>query len=274
MRFFIVKDENASYYYAPYRGIYRKNLLSLHSGEEVYPAASDGFALWRNSSTHIVCANRNNDIMYIQYPRKPHLLIAGHEGIVPYDFTLTEISGRLNLFYKTDYNDRVLLYHCILGKSDKPYVITELSTDAPFYYCDYGKLFYTSPDGMLCCVLPENGKKTLTDMYDGGIMPCYTSDESRDLLVYKKDGYIYLNKRPMVDDKFAQSPLVFKTANAIYIQWLSGDFIRYKRMEKGIWSDTVQCMGTDISPHIINTVWDGHNHPCYGYNGRPSVKIL
>lgn len=273
MRFFIVKEENAAYYYARYKGICRKNLQSLHSGEEIYQSGCDGFALLRNRTTHIVCANKNNDIIYINHPNNPHLLISGRENIIPYDFTLTYDSGAMNLFYKTDYNDKILLYHCILGNSRKPYVIAELSHDAPHYYCGYGKLFYTSPEGILCGANPENSTKTVRDMYYGGKMPCYASCNGRDLLVYIKDEVIYLNKRPMAEDKYAEHPLILNTNNATYIQWKSGDFIKYKRLENDRWSDTVQCMGTDSRPHIINTVINGNNYPCYGYNGRPSIKL-
>ena len=274
MRFFIVKEENAAYYYARYKGICRKNLQSLHSGEEIYPQATDGFALFRNATTHIVCANKQNDIIYIAPPGKPHILINGREDIVPYDFTLTSLGGSLNLFYKTDFNDKILLYRCILGNSEKPYIIAELSTQAPYYYSACGRLFYTSSDGMLCSAIPENGSKTITDMYEGGTMPCYISDGGRDLLVYIKDGQIYLNKRPMAEDKYAEMPLVLNTNNATYIQWKSGDFIKYKRLENDKWSDTIQYMGTSSKPHIINIVSRGNIYPCYGYNGHPCIKIL
>lgn len=273
MRFFIVKEENAAYYYAPYKGICRKNLQSLHCGVEIYPPAIDGFALLRNSTTHIVCANKQNDIIYINHPGKPHILINGHEDIIPYDFTLTPLDGSLNLFYKIDYNDKILLYRCILGISEKPRLIAELSVESPYYYAAYGKLFYTSPDGMLCSIVPDNGTKTVTYMYEGGKMPCYLSRNGRDLLVYVKDGNIYLNKRPVAEDKYAEMPVILSTNNATYIQWKSGDFVKYKRLENDKWSDTIQYMGTSEQPHIINIVTDGNICPCYGYNGHPLIKM-
>ena len=92
-------------------------------------------------------------------------------------------------------------------------------------------------------------------------------------MVYIKDGAIYLNKRPIAEDKYAEFPLVFKSSNAFYIQWKSRDAVKYKRLENERWSDVIQCMGTDSQPHIINTVINTNNYPCYGYNGRPLVKI-
>lgn len=273
MSFFIVKEENAAYYYARYKGICRKNLQSLQSGEEIIPEAADGFALLRNRTTHIVCTNKNNDIVYLNYPGDPHILITGKENIIPYDLSLSYDSGALNLFYKINYNDKILLCHCILGKSKKPYVIAELSQTSPYYYSGYGKLFYTSHDGILYGVIPENGTKTVTHMYDGGVMPCFASVDGKDLLVYIKDGTIYLNKQPMAEDRYGEFPLVFTTGNATYVQWKSGDFIKYKRFDNDKWSDTIQFMGADSKPHIINTIIGNKTFPCYGYNGRPSIKI-
>ena len=273
MRFFIVKEENAAYYYARYKGICRKSLQSLRSGEEICTDASDGFALLRNRNTHIVCSNKNNDILYINHPGTARILISGRADVVPYDFTLVGGGRFMNLFYKTDYNDKILLYHCILGNSHKPYVIAELSPDSPYYYCGYGKLFYTAPDGSLYGIIPENGAKKITDIYEGGMMPCFAMHDGRDLLVYIKDGTIYLNKRPMAEDRYGECPLVFVAGNATYIQWKCGDFIKYRRLENNKWSDIIQCMGADSAPHIINTVINGKVLPCYGYNGRPSIRL-
>jgi len=264
MKYFIVPDENTHYFYMRGRGICRRRMLFKNEPEQIFTGGTDDFSVMNDGAVHIICTNEKNEVFYIKNKSEPVKIISCKDDVKPYDFQLYK---GYNLFYKTNYEDKTLLFFCQLGVSDKPVLIDYIYPDSSFDFGG-GKVFYTDSAKNLVSRCISSGEKQV--VAENAFMPCYTIINSSEYLLYKKDGSIILNNRCIAFDENAEQPVIFRTGSYTYVQWKSGGFVRYMTISaNGTCSGIKRYIGTGKEPVLIDVLCKDGSYKCYGYEGSP-----
>lgn len=275
MRYFTVYDENASYFYRPNTGICRKYGFSGAEPEVIMPGALDGFGLCRDESTHIICADEKSEIYYIKQGKEPVRILAGRDGVRPYDFVINSWGSLPHLFYKAQHEGEILLFHYVAGTSAGPKVISSLSPEHTEYATGDRKVFFTSKDNVLgYCDFKDSRTGDFVSLCRGGYMPYFAELAGDKYLVYVCDGSIMVNGNPVCRDEYALSPVLYLCRDKLILQWRSGSFIKYMTCKDIIhWSKPMRYMGNGAEPEIITYAGRMGAFSCYGCKGRPFTAV-
>ncbi len=271
MRYFTVPDESANYFYRPNIGVCKKGMFSAMEPEVIVQGGIDGFGVLRDSGTHIICANENNEIIYIKDNREPVGILTVKEGVRPYDFTVMSSDGLPDLFYKVEYDGDILLLRFTVGGSKNPVRVAKLSPEHTEYAAGDEKVFYTNTENVLgYSDVSLGGTGGFVPLCKGGYMPYYAELAGNKYLVYLDGNSIFINGEAVVSDKHALSPVLFRVNDTVYLQWLSGCFVRYMTNSDGVhWSAPMRYIGNGEAPEMITFVTGNGKTSCYGYKGKP-----
>ena len=275
MKYYIITDENASYFYKPNIGICKKSGYTGAETEVIASGIIDEFGIFRNNFTHMVYANENNEIIYMKQGKNPVPIIAGKNGIRPYDFILTGDGESPALFYKAEHNGEILIFYCVLSGNSRPVSVGNVSREHTEYSVGNGRVCFTSKDNSL--VYKEFRDNTFSNsvfIAKNGYMPHYASIGEKDYIVYCDGENIVVNGIGVVPDPYALKPVLFPAENKLCLQWQSGAFVKYVTSDDGIkWSKPVKYIGNGYQSVIITYVTKNCSHSCYGYAGNPFTPI-
>ena len=270
MKYYIVPDENSVYRHRRNIGIFKEAINSRCAAELVIKGGSDDFGLYRGDETHIICADEKNNVVYLQTGRQPFTVIPGNPGIRPYDFTLTNINGFLDLFYKTDYENKTFLFHCILGSSEKPYVLAQLKKGHTSYCIGASKAYFTCDSGFGYADVAHGREKEFVKISDTGDNPCVLYACGAEHLTYTDGGKIYVDKSDVISDSLSEKPLLFFSGGKYILQWLSGGRVKYSvSSDCKCWSAPMRYISGEKGPYIIETSKKDGVYRCYGTLGSP-----
>lgn len=245
------------------------------------PDAKDGFSVYldKNEKAHILCSNINNDIIYITNKNsewQAFVLSVGKPDISPIEFKIASSRDILSFFYTAHFKDSVILVHCVLGKNAKPESLDTLLKSNPEFSVSSGKVYYTNKDNILGCRDFSDGKPDeFVEIAENAVYPYAVNINSKEYLLYKKDGFIFLNNNKIFSDPLCISPCISSKDNKLCIQWKSNNFVRYlTSFNNGVtWSCPMRFIGSSekILKFCIQTGEDAHI--CYGQDIKPEPVI-
>ncbi len=268
MSYYILPDFRAEYFHDKKRGICRKNMFSKTEPELVVEKGADGFGLYADDSVHIICADDKNNIICSSAGKPPATLIPGREGVRPYGFSIVKSGGGYSMLYKTDYGNETLLFYCGLGGAEKPFAVDRLS--APEYFAGGGKVFYSTGGTLGCRSVLSGGVGAFERLCEGGRYPYSAELRSKKYIVYVHDKNIIVNGTAVTSDNYCEQPVIFHAGGKFYLQWRSGDFVRYMTSLNGaIWSAPMRYIGRERPYSLITIASRGGTYSCYGFGGSP-----
>lgn len=243
--------------------------------------SKDGFFVYldKNEKIHILCCNIKNDIIYITNKNsewQTFVLSIGKPDISPLEFKIAQTGNILSFFYSASFKDSVILVHCILGKNAKPESLDCLLTTCAKFSVNLGKIYYTNKDGILGFRDFSDGKPgEFFKIAENATYPYAVNINSKEYLLYKKDGFIFLNNTKIFSDPLCTFPVISNKDNKLTIQWKSNSFVRYLTSfnNGATWSSPMRFIGSgeEICTFFIQT--GGQSHICYGQNMNPDPVI-
>ncbi len=272
------------FFHSKTRGLCLKIKKQGRWGENIClcPNAKEGFSVYLDKSEkiHILCSNIKNDIIYITNKNsawQTFTLSVGKPEISPLEFKIASSRGILSFFYSASFKDSVILVHCVLGKNAKPQNLDCLLTTCAKFSVSSGKVYYTNKENVLGFRdFPDGKPDDFVEIAKGGTYPYAVSLNSKEYLLYKKDGFIFLNNNKIFSDALAISPVISNKDNKLTIQWKSNNFVRYlTSFNNGVtWSSPMRFIrsGKEISKFCIQT--GDEAHICYGQNINPEPVIF
>ena len=266
MKYYIVPDENARYYSRRNIGIFKAVSGGRCEAELIVKGGCEGFGLYRDDTTHIICADQENNIIYSQSGRQPFTVISGKADVRPYDFTLTSINGFLDLFYKTDFENNTFLFHCMLGSSEKPYAVSQLSKEHTGYCIGGGRAYFTSAkDGFGYVDMTHGKPREHIKICDCADDPCCVEACGELHMTYTDDGSVFVDSKSVISDRFAEKPVLFFQGGKYILQWLSGGKVKYSvSSDCETWSAPMRYIGSEREPCIIEFAQKNNVYRCYG----------
>ncbi|MCH5186279.1 MAG: hypothetical protein J1F64_09175, partial [Oscillospiraceae bacterium] len=185
-----------------------------------------------NGIMHILCINKQGDIVYIKNGGVGHTIIKSNGKIFARRLMMYECDHRISLVYTADYGDEILLIYCILGMNAMPVTVDTVKDDS-FMLCD-NKVYYQNSDGFL-------GYKDFSDGMPDGFIPVAENAGSahiinfhgEDIMIYKTENGIVCGKNEVIEDKYAERPIISERGTKLLIVWQSGGFIRYAESDDG-----------------------------------------
>lgn len=245
--------------------------------QEVLP----GFCVFldKDKQIHILCTNKNNDILYITQKNRlwqKYVLSKGNPEIFPIQFKIAQTGNLLNFFYTANFRDDTILVHCILGDNAKPEILDSLYTDCPQFSVNLGKVYYTNKEKVLGYRDFSDGKPgEFSKTEEDALFPYSVTINAKEYLLYLKNTFIYLNGEKIFSDSLCRSPIISARDNKLTIQWKSNSFVRYLTSfnNGATWSSPMRFIG---SGGVITSfcIEDGNDaHICYGQNLNPEPVI-
>ena len=232
MAHYIIEDAGGekSCFYAQSDGIYKKTETGCkwNDGKRVYPHPVRDFCVKTdaNNILHILCINRQGDIIYIKNNGETHTLIKSNGKISAKHLMLYEYNHRISLVYTAEYGSETLLVYCILGINSMPVTIDSVRSDNFFLYNN--KVYYQNKDGILGYKDFSDGKPdTFIPVADNAHSVHIIEYNGQELMVYKAEEGLICGEHEVINDKYAKNPLLIIRGNSLLLVWESGGFIRY-----------------------------------------------
>lgn len=233
MSYYVIGEK---FFYSLSDGIYRKTNTDGIWGDEkcIYNGGVRDFCVKTdaNNILHIMCINKDGDIVYIKNGGVGHVLIKSKENVSAKKLMMYEYNHRISLVYTAEYDGDTLLIYCILGINSMPVTIDTIKSDNFFLYKN--KVYYQNKDGFL-------GYKDFSDGRPDRFIPVADNSHSIyiteyngiDAVCYKNEDGIVYNNKAVIEDKYAQMPIIAIRDAKPLIIWESGGFIRYAESDDG-----------------------------------------
>lgn len=275
MKYFISEEENARYYIRPNIGIFKSINGARYAPTLILKGASSDFAMYRDDTTHIICSDKDNNIIYKQGDRPQFTVLSVKKSAKAYDFTLTSAVGFLDLFYKADFEGKTFLFHCILGSSQKPYIISQLNGEHSTYCFFGGKVYFTDKEkGFGYTDITQGKAKEHIKLGDCGDNPCAAEFDGKTFVAYTDKDRIFINDKIIISDRLCSTPLIFEKGGKLILQWRSGGLVKYIVSADGkIWSKPMQYITGHEEPCIAEIIFKGGNYRCYGSSSEPYSTV-
>lgn len=285
--FIIQRNSNLEHYFhKPYEGIcvQQKSSYRWLEYQILYREGKEGFFVHcdANDMMHLICTNDNGDIVYLLNKGDAwhkYVLIEGNQKLFPERFYISPAGGRLNLFYTAIYNEESLLVYCVLGVNAKPVTVDKLSgndffvmgTDV-YYTNESGVMGYNDfSDGKPDRFIPiaDNAKQACAFEYRG--REYITCKSGNKLLFGTKEGL-----RTVIDDRYAERPLLVASGAKLMLFWKSTEFIRYITTtdagEK--WSNPMRFLNSSRTADLFYVQSGQMSYLCYGSWTNNDVNLF
>lgn len=230
MRYITENENEKACYYAERDGIYKKTEKgsAWSAGKRIYDQPVRDFCVKNdiNGVTHILCINRQGDIIFIKNSGESHILIKDNGRVSARRIRMYEYDHRISIIYTADHEGDILLVYCILGLNAMPVTIDTITGDDFFLYAN--RVYYQNKDGVL-------GYKDFSDGRPDTFIPAAEDASSahiinycgQEIMIYKSLNGIVCRGKEAVADKYAKNPILSARDNGLLLIWESGGFIRY-----------------------------------------------
>lgn len=263
MRYIIENENEKACFYAGRDGIYKKTADNgvWSEGRKIYDRPVKDMCVKNDISgiTHMLCINRQGDIIFIKNSGESHTLIKENGKVSARCIRMYEYDHRISIIYTADHGDEILLVYCILGLNAMPLTIDIVQGDDFFLYAN--RVYYQNKDGVL-------GYKDFSDGRPDVFVPVAEKGSSahiinycgQEIMVYKSPDGIALGGRTVIEDKYAKNPILSARGRSLLLIWESGGFIRYAESDDGGESfHTPMRFFNNSSPMEIYMIQDGDN---------------
>lgn len=255
----VLNDELYHFLYMPNKGICRriKSSGTWKSTEVIYKDGADKFSVHQDGggSIHIICTNDEREIVYLLFKNGAWhkcVLTQCREEVQPLTFSITQVHGQLQLFYSAQYEESIILVHCVLGVNALPVTIDKLQDDE--YFLFDGKVYYTNEYGVLGYQdFSDSKPDRFVTLYENGASP-YVCDDG---VVWKQKNSIMYREKAVFEDIYAKQPILVRNQQQLMIMWKSGDFVRYLTSfnDGATWSTPMRFVSTSkqVQRYILQT---------------------
>lgn len=236
----------------------------------VYPGSDD--------TAHMIYSDKSNNLTYAQMRSgrwKTHILTRFNAQLEPVRMQLYTVSGSLNILCSAMYKDELLLFHCILGDRAQPHKVCSLSS--PHFWIHNNCVYYTLKDGNLCFTqLSDEKPQGYSPLGQSGENVSVYDIDGENLLLSCRENRLYINQKEIIYDTRMETPALVSTADAIYVMWKSGGYVRYITSRNGgeTWSAPMRfaTSGAEIQLyHVQNT---DNTLLMYGYNTTTGLHLF
>lgn len=248
-------------FYSGRDGIYKKTIHNSIRNEKIYNYPVKDFCVKNdaNNITHMLCINKQGDIIFIKNSGENHTLIKSNGKIFARHIQMYEYNHRISIIYTADYEDDILLVYCILGMNAMPVTIDSVSGDDFFLYAN--RVYYQNKDGVLGYKDFSDGRpEDFIPCAENGIYPHIINYCGRDIMTYKSPDGIICGGKEVIDDKYAKNPILCIRGENLLLVWESGGFIRYAESADGGESfHTPMRFFNNSSPMQVYMIQNGDN---------------
>ena len=220
--------------------------------------------------SHIIHTDTGNNLYYSQMQSgqiKSHRLSSIPAEIVPENFRLYSVGGRLNLLYSARYQEDYILVHCILGNQAKPHIVSRL--DSAHFGIFKSCVYYTNNQGNAGYTRLEDEKpEGFSLLFENGrCVSVMEADFSR-LVAYTRENKLFVNDNELVYDSRMETPTLYSSHGKAYVMWKSGGYVRYMALgENGTAQGTpMRFMASDAEIQTFHTQIADKTGMLYGYN--------
>ena len=223
----------------------------------------------------MICVNSQNEIIYLIYKNNEwqnFTITRLNENIKILQMKLSKTRIGLNLLYSAEFSGKTLLVHCVLGNNAMPNNLDNLLS--PDFFIFKNQVYYVNSEGVLGYRDFSDGRPDhFNKLVTGGTMPYLLRSGEIDMFVYKKEGKIYFQNRPVQEEENAQNPILLENENQLLLMWQNGDFVRYiSSIDEGkTWSNVVQFVNPGRKANIYYAI---HNEEIFYYFGNHSASSL
>ncbi len=273
------KDTLKHYFSLPNEGlcVRTKRLNIWQNRKTVYQDCKNVFSVFCDAKDiiHAICINSQNEIIYLVFKNsewKHYRVTRLNEKMKVLDIKIAKTRIGLNLIYSVQFEEKIILIHCVLGDNAMPNNLDTLAS--PDFFIFKERVYYTNNEGVLGYRSFSDGRPDrFNKLVKDALMPHLLEVENTDMLVYKKDGQIYFQNRPVHRESNAQNPTLAENDSQLLLMWQNGDFVRYimsSDLGKS-WSGVVQFVSPGRKSNIYHAI---HNEEIFRYFGNQGEHEL
>ncbi len=245
----------------------------------VFSDTTEIFSVFCDSSDnlHAICVSPENNLIYLHFKdntwHKCTLTHINHEMRIS-DIIFFENPIGLNILYTAQYLGETLLIHCVLGNNAMPNTVDKLSS--PYFFVFNNNIYYTDSHSVLGYRSVSDGRPDrFNRLTDNAEMPYLAACFGKSMLVYKKDGSLYFQNRPIHKDIYASRPILLEDDDKLFLEWQSGDFVRYMSSSDGgaHWSGVMQFVNPGKKPQLYSALTNAEHEFYYGSHSDSDLHI-